>query len=80
MKLADSKAEYDKVGDEIYRLRDEKQNKALHELQCRVPCFLFVFICFCGLYGRYPGFVSAATDNRVSNLRVIGSAPVRLPL
>lgn len=29
MKLANSKAEYDKVGDEIYRLRDEKQKVQL---------------------------------------------------
>ena len=28
VKLANSKAEYDKVGDEIYRLRDEKQKVA----------------------------------------------------
>jgi site-specific DNA recombinase len=29
VKLANSKAEYDKVGDEIYRLRDEKQEVQL---------------------------------------------------
>ena len=29
VKLANSKAEYDKVGDEIYRLRDEKQKVQL---------------------------------------------------
>ena len=29
VKLANSKAEYDKVGDEIYRLRDEKQKALL---------------------------------------------------
>jgi len=29
LKLANSKAEYDKVGDEIYRLRDEKQKVQL---------------------------------------------------
>ena len=32
MKLATSKAEYDKVGDEIYRLRDEKQKVQLENI------------------------------------------------
>lgn len=32
VKLANSKAEYDKVGDEIYRLRDEKQKLQLESL------------------------------------------------
>lgn len=32
VKLANSKAEYDKVGDEIYRLRDEKQKVQLENI------------------------------------------------
>jgi len=33
VKLANSKAEYDKVGDEIYRLRDEKQKVQYAQLK-----------------------------------------------
>ncbi len=41
LKLASSKADYEKVGDEIYRLREEKQkaqveNLGRHELQKRI--------------------------------------------
>lgn len=32
MKLASSKADYEKVGDEIYRLRDEKQKTQVESL------------------------------------------------
>jgi site-specific DNA recombinase len=32
MKLASSKADYEKVGDEIYRLREEKQKAQLENL------------------------------------------------
>lgn len=32
VKLANSKAEYDKVGDEIYHLRDEKQKVQLESI------------------------------------------------